>query len=107
MILQKIVLVSLSSFSLEPIKGERTKFWKVRWTGENSLANDFQDIFLLSCNKDITIAECWNEERNDWNSGLRRGLLDSAGMRNKMIWNLGLRRGLLDSARMRNKMKWI
>ena len=57
-------------------EGTRILFWKDKWIGQNSLMEDFPDLFSLSfCdNPEASIAETWTNQ--GWNIIFRRLLND-------------------------------
>ncbi|KAH0751395.1 hypothetical protein KY285_004543 [Solanum tuberosum] len=55
-------------------EGTRILFWKDKWIGQNSLMEDFADLYSLCDNPEASIAEMWFQQ--GWNITLRRLLND-------------------------------
>ncbi|WMV15560.1 hypothetical protein MTR67_008945 [Solanum verrucosum] len=55
-------------------EGTRIRFWKDKWIGQNSLMEDFADLYSFCDNPGASIAEMWSQQ--GWNITLRRLLND-------------------------------
>ncbi|WMV21262.1 hypothetical protein MTR67_014647 [Solanum verrucosum] len=55
-------------------EGTRILFWKDKWIGQNSLMEDFPDLFSFCGNPEASIAETWTNQ--GWNIIFRRLLND-------------------------------
>ncbi|WMV38706.1 hypothetical protein MTR67_032091 [Solanum verrucosum] len=55
-------------------EGTRILFWKDKWIGQNSLMEDFADLYSFCDNPGASIAEMWSQQ--GWNITLRRLLND-------------------------------
>ena len=71
----KEIFFKLSAFVLG--EGTKISFWKDNWCAAEPLAEKFPNLFSLSLNKDVYVAECWCTATHSWNLGLRRNMFDN------------------------------
>ena len=51
--------ISHSAFSLR--NGRRLRFWKDVWCGDEALCYSFPSLFFVATNKDVLVADVWEE----------------------------------------------
>lgn len=69
-------------------EGQKVKFWKDKWIGEEPLCSRFPRLYMVSECKDTTIMEVGHWEANVW-------VWDLKWRRQRLVWEAGLEDQLL------------
>lgn len=55
---------------------DKSSVWEDKWCGAEPLTTKFPDIYSIIIKKDVSIVDCWVNDQQTWDLGIRRPLFD-------------------------------
>lgn len=55
---------------------DESSVWEDKWCGAEPLTTKFPDIYSIIIKKDVSIVDCWVNDQQTWDLGIRRPLFD-------------------------------